>query len=234
MKMSIVIPCYNEEKNIPLILERFKKIIEKEDIEIILVNNGSTDNSAVVLEKLLFNCKFARSVNVTVNQGYGYGIMQGLKKARGEFIGWLHADLQTDPNDALKAYKILEKNNWNKNLYIKGRRKKREPGDKFFSLGMSIFETFYLGKILTDINAQPNIFHRSFFKKWKNPPKDFSLDLYALYMAKKLKLKIIRINVIFPKRIYGKSSWNTGLYSKIKLSRRTLEFSKKLKKQKIK
>lgn len=53
-------------------------------------------------------------------------------------------------------------------------------------------------------------------------------------MAKKLKLKIIRINVIFPKRIYGKSSWNTGLYSKIKLSRRTLEFSKKLKKQKIK
>lgn len=142
MKMSIVIPCYNEEKNIPLILERFKKIIEKEDIEIILVNNGSTDNSAVVLEKLLFNCKFARSVNVTVNQGYGYGIMQGLKKARGEFIGWLHADLQTDPNDALKAYKILEKNNWNRNLYIKGRRKKENQEINFFHLGCLYLKLF--------------------------------------------------------------------------------------------
>lgn len=234
MKMSIIIPCYNEEKNIPLILEKFKKIIKTEDIEIILVNNGSTDNSSEVLKELLPNYEFARNVNVNVNQGYGYGIVQGLKEAKGEFIGWLHADLQTDPNDALKAYKLLEENNWNKNIYIKGRRKKRKLGDKFFSTGMSIFETFYLGKILTEINAQPNIFHKKFFKEWKNPPKDFSLDLYALYMAKKLKLKIIRINVIFPKRRYGKSSWNTGLKSKIKLSKRTLEFSKNLKKRNIK
>ena len=53
MKLSVVVPCYNEENNIPLILERFGKLIKREDIEVILVNNGSTDNSAVVLEELL-------------------------------------------------------------------------------------------------------------------------------------------------------------------------------------
>lgn len=105
------------------------KNYKTEDIEIILVNNGSTDNSAEVLKELLPNYEFARNVNVDVNQGYGYGIVQGLKEAKGEFIGWLHADLQTDPNDALKAYKLLEENNWNKNIYIKGRRRKRKLGD---------------------------------------------------------------------------------------------------------
>ena len=51
IKLSIVIPCYNEEKNIFLILEKFSKIILRNDIEVLFVNNGSTDNS----EKFLKN-----------------------------------------------------------------------------------------------------------------------------------------------------------------------------------
>ena len=43
MKLSIIVPCYNEEKNIPLILEKFNNVIKNEEIEVILVNNGSTD-----------------------------------------------------------------------------------------------------------------------------------------------------------------------------------------------
>ena len=50
MKLSIVIPCYNEEKNIPFLLKKFSEIISNEDLEVILVNNGSTDNSQKVLE----------------------------------------------------------------------------------------------------------------------------------------------------------------------------------------
>ena len=46
MKLSIIVPCYNESKNIPIILERFAAIINREDIEVVLVNNGSTDNSS--------------------------------------------------------------------------------------------------------------------------------------------------------------------------------------------
>lgn len=108
MKLSIVVPCYNEEQNIPLILNRFGEIIEREDIEIILVDNGSTDDSAIVLAELLPKYPFARTIRVEVNQGYGYGILQGLKKCRGEYIGWTHADMQTDPADILKALAIIE------------------------------------------------------------------------------------------------------------------------------
>ena len=101
-----------------------------------------------------------------------------------------------------------------------------------FTMGMSLFETLYLGRKLWDINAQPNIFHRSFFENIKNDcPKDFSLDLYFLYMAQKEGLKVIRFDVVFPPRVHGESSWNTGLASKWKFIKRTIEFSLKLKKE---
>lgn len=82
-----------------------------------------------------------------------------------------------------------------------------------------------------DINAQPNIFHRSFFESLHNTPKDFSLDLYFLYMAKKRGLNVIRFDVLFPERVHGESSWNTGFLSKWKFIKRTIDFSIKLKKE---
>ena len=106
MKLSIVIPCYNEEKNIPFLLKKFSEIISNEDLEVILVNNGSTDNSQKVLEELIPNYSFARTVLVPVNKGYGYGILQGLKETKGTFVGWTHADMQTDLGDIIKAYGI--------------------------------------------------------------------------------------------------------------------------------
>lgn len=230
MKLSIIIPCFNESKNIPLILEKFKEIINRNDIEVVLVNNGSTDDSQKVLDDLLPRYSFARSVLVEVNQGYGYGILHGLKSGQGEYVGWTHADLQTDPADVINALSIIEAADSPVNIFVKGNRRKRELFDSFFTLGMSVFESIYLGQFLYDINAQPNIFHRSFFESWKNPPYDFSLDLYALYLARKKKMRIIRFNVLFPKRIHGKSSWNTGLKSKWKFIKRTVQFSVNLKK----
>lgn len=94
--------------------------------------------------------------------------------------------------------------------------------------------TDFMGKILYDVNAQPNIFSKEFFSSWENPPKDFALDLYALYMAKKNKLKVIRFNVLFPERIHGQSTWNTGLASKWKFIKRTMLFSLELKKRGVK
>lgn len=235
MKLSIIIPCYNEAENIPLILEKFSTCITDEDMEVVLVNNGSTDNSASVLEELLPKYKFARTVLVPVNQGYGYGILQGLKSAESDFVGWTHADMQTDPADVVKAYHVLEAADWNTQLFVKGNRKGRSLFDQFFTSGMSLYETLYLGKRLYDINAQPNIFSRVFFESWQNPPNDFSLDLYALYMARVANLDVWRISVKFPPRVHGESHWNNGtLKAKWKFINRTLNFSKKLKKDGIK
>ncbi|MDE6386512.1 MAG: glycosyltransferase family 2 protein [Lachnospiraceae bacterium] len=228
MKLSVVVPCYNEEQNIPLILDRFGEIIERDDIEVILVDNGSTDDSARILTDLLPRYSFARTVKVDVNQGYGYGILQGLKECKGEYIGWTHADMQTDPADILRALAMIEKENGL--VFVKGNRKGRPLFDVFFTAGMSLFETCYLRKKLYDINAQPNIFPKIFYDGWENPPHDFSLDLYALYMARTKNLKVVRFPVLFPERIHGESKWNTGLKSKWKFIKRTIEFSVNLKK----
>lgn len=231
IKLSVIIPCYNEEKNISLILNKFNEVIKTEDIEVILVNNGSLDNSEAVFAELVPNYNFARVVKVKVNQGYGYGITSGLREAKGDFIGYSHADMQTDPADVIKAFDVIKNAANPKSTYVKGDRKKRKFLDQFFTTGMSIFETIYLRTSLWDINAQPNIFHRSFFNALDNIPKDFSLDLYLLYMAKRKGLDVIRFDVFFPPRIHGESSWNTGLASKWKFIKRTMDFSVKLKKE---
>lgn len=229
MKLSIVIPCYDEAENIPLILQRFEQVIQDYNIEVILVNNGSQDHSAQVLEELLPKYPFARTTLVPVNQGYGYGILQGLKEAKGDYIGWTHADMQTDPADVIKAYQMIE--NAGQPVYVKGNRKGRPVFDQIFTIGMGWFESLYFRKPMKDINAQPNIFPRDFYEKWDNPPHDFSLDLYAVFMAQQQGLPVVRFPVLFPKRQHGQSKWNTGLKSKWKFIRRTLEYSKKLKRQ---
>lgn len=232
MKLSIIVPCYNESKNIPLILDKFASVINRNDVEVLLVNNGSKDNSQEILDDLLPKYSFARDVKVYENKGYGFGITSGLCEAKGDFIGYTHADMQTDPADPLKALEIIEKQSNPQSCYVKGYRKKRSLVDQFFTTGMSFFETLYLGTKLWDINAQPNIFHRTFFENIKHScPKDFSLDLYLLYMAKKQGLNLIRFDVVFPERIYGVSNWNTGPTARWKFMKRTFNFSVKLKKE---
>ena len=233
MKLSIVVPCYNEAENIPLILQRFSEIVDSREIEVILVNNGSYDNSEEVFKAELPMYPFAKKVNVEVNQGYGYGILQGLKSAEGVYVGWTHADMQTDPKDIAVAYDFLQENDFAEKFFVKGRRKGRSLFDTFFTNGMSVFETLYLGAKLFDINAQPNIFSRSFFDSWKTPPNDFALDLYACFLAAKQGLTVKRFDVQFPKRIYGQSHWNTGIGAKFKFIRRTIAFSRNLKRRGI-
>ncbi|MBX9668615.1 MAG: glycosyltransferase family 2 protein [Candidatus Obscuribacterales bacterium] len=228
-KLAVVIPCYNEAKNIPLILERFQSLAPRADVELLILDNGSKDDSPQVIEQLLPHYSFAKTARVKVNQGYGYGIVEGLKCLTSDYVGWTHADMQTDPNDILRALEIIEFNNDPLNIYVKGQRRGRPLMDNVFTCGMSFFESVYLGGQLWDINAQPNIFHRTFFEAWKSPPHDFSLDLYALYMAQNKGLKVHRFDVEFTERIHGTSNWNTSLGAKWKFIKRTLDYSIKLK-----
>ena len=222
-------PCYNEEKNIPLIVKRFGEIKEK-DIELILVDNGSTDNSNKIIQKIVKKNSNIILAQVKKNIGYGFGIYAGLKKANGEFMCWTHADMQTDLGDTIRAHKLIHKQKNPKNCFVKGKRRGRKLFDKFFTTGMSIFETAILRTRLFDINAQPNLFHKSFIDKIGEPPKDFSFDLYFYYKAKKLNYNVIRFPVLFKKRIHGESNWNTSIKGKYKFIKRTIDFTLKLKK----
>ena len=228
MKFSLIIPCYNESANLPLLLERCKVMTSRPDFEVILVDNGSTDNSPEVLLNLLPMYSGCRSVRVDQNQGYGYGILTGLRAAKGEILGWTHADMQTDPQDALKSLSLFD--SYGPNILVKGRRYGRPISDVFFTFGMSIFETILLGKPLWDINAQPTMFSRKFFESWYSPPEDFSLDLYAYYQAQLQALRVCRISVKFGERVHGVSHWNINWVAKWKFICRTVLFSLKLRK----
>ena len=94
---------------------------------------------------------------------------------------------------------------------------------------MSIIETLLLKTFLHDINAQPNLFHRNFLKLLKNPPTDFSFDLYSYYIAKKNKYQIIKFPVLFTQRLHGQSHWNINFSEKWKFIKRTFDYSLKLK-----
>jgi glycosyltransferase involved in cell wall biosynthesis len=235
VKLSLIIPCYNEAANLPLLLDRCASL-QGIDIEIILVDNGSSDNSPQVLQTLLPNYPHCRSVRVPINRGYGFGILYGLKVARGEFLAWTHADLQTDPKDVLRGLAIFEEignasaGSCN-DIYVKGQRINRPFADIVFTVGMSIFETLLLRTKLLDINAQPNMFSRKFFESWVNPPHDFSLDLFVYFTARNQGLPVYRFPVEFGKRAHGASHWNVNWMAKMKFIRRTIDFSLELKKR---
>lgn len=228
MEITIVIPCYNESKGLASLVERCSLVVSKAPVKFILVDNGSTDETPSLLPSLVKNRDGLQSLRIEKNQGYGFGILSGLKLCNTEYIGWTHADLQTDPADVLKAYEIINQLKSDK-LYIKGRRFGRPLADIFFTICMSIFETIMLRKTFWDINAQPNIFPKSFYDSWKGAPSDFSLDLFAYYQGKKFGLKFKRIPVHFGPRQFGQSHWNTGWKMRMKFIKRTLDLTWKLK-----
>ena len=229
--LSIVLPCYNEAENIPLILKRFSQIMDRGDVEVILVDNGSTDETPRVLCELLPKYPFAKSVRVEVNQGYGYGLYCGLKAGQGRFLGWTHADMQTDPHDVLRGLAILESSIDPQKTYVKGWRRGRPLADEVFTIGMSIFESLMLRAPLWEINAQPNLFPSELFGQWHDPPKDFSFDLYYYYLAVKTGYGVRRFKVDFAQRLHGHSHWNVNWREKLKFIKRTVDFTFKLKRK---
>ncbi len=227
--LSIAIPCYNEGENLWPLSDGFGRAIGKrKGIEVVLVDNGSKDGSDAIMGKIAKKHGFVRVVKVKENTGYGNGIWQGLRAAKGEFLGWCHADMQTPPQDIMRGAEIILGARDGKNVFVKGERRARPLFDLFFTAGMGVFCSAILGKWLFEINAQPNFFHKSFMRKLGSPPSDFSFDLYALYIAKKGEMEIIRYPVGFGKREHGESSWNSGLAAKMKFIKRTIGFTLKL------
>jgi glycosyltransferase involved in cell wall biosynthesis len=228
MKFSLIIPCYNEAANLPALLERCNALSAKPEVEVILVDNGSTDDTPTLLLNLLPLYPGCWTVRVEKNRGYGFGIISGLKAATGEIIGWTHADMQTDPEDALRGLELFDQ--YGLDIFVKGQRYGRPISDVVFTIGMSAFETLLLRKLLWDINAQPTMFSRRFFELWRTPPDDFALDLYAYYQAQTQGLKVHRFPVRFGERAHGVSHWNVNWAAKWKFIRRTIDFSLQLKK----
>ena len=228
MKLSIIIPCFNEELSLKKLVDNCLEYIN-DDIEILLVDNGSVDNTFNALLNLNLPSNIV-PIRVEKNIGYGNGILFGLKHAKGEIVSWTHADLQTDVSDVLRGFNLFEKELISRNCMVKGVRKNRNILDAFFTFSMGVYSSILLSTWMYDINAQPKIFHREFLKEFRNPPLDFSLDLYLVHFFKSNKMAVKTFPVIFNKRLYGEAKGGGSFKGKYKLILRTLKYIRKLKK----
>ncbi len=223
--LEIVIPCYNESLSIKDLVERCNFVGTKSPINFILVDNGSLDNTWEQLELLTLDSKNIISLKVNHNIGYGNGILTGLARTKAPYVGWMHADLQTSPDDLIQIADWLLATEDVKYIFAKGKRKNRALVDMFFSLSMSVFESILFGKKMTEINAQPTIFTRSLITDLNNAPLDFMLDLYAYNKAINKGYTQKRFFVYFGRRKYGVSSWNKNIFSRIRFIYKTVKYS---------
>ena len=226
--ISLVIPCYNEEDNLEKLLTKISFVLKKfskERIEIVIVNNGSTDNSEKIIKKHeLFHQNFISLLNLKKNKGYGDGINQGINFSKGDVVCWFHADLQFDPVEALNIYAEYKDKFLNQNILLKGNRMNRSLFDSFFTFGMTCLTFLLFGKKINDINAQPKIFKRSMLKFINNPPIDFSYDIYFLLVALNNNIKIQEFPVKWYDRNAGEAKGGGSFKLKFKLTLRTIKF----------
>ena len=113
MSISIIIPCKNEENTILKTVNILKKKIKNKitNYEFILINDFSTDGTLKVIKKISKNSKNV-NFNNNKNKGLGGAINLGVKVSKKKFIVIVMADLSDDPNDLIRYYNEINKNNF--------------------------------------------------------------------------------------------------------------------------
>lgn len=170
MKLSVIIPVYNEEKTIGEIIRRVDRVkIKGVEKEIIVVDDGSADASASEIKVQSAKIKDIIVINHKKNLGKGAAVVSGIKKASGDYVIIQDADLEYDPQDYAKLIEPIVKK---KAEVVYGTRLKRLPnferdertvrffvhyvGNKFLSLLTSIL----YGQLVTDMETCYKMFPR--------------------------------------------------------------------------
>lgn len=108
-KLSIVVPCYNEEECIPLFYERTGEVVEKlpVDTEFIFVDDGSKDETLTILRDLAEKDPRVRYISFSRNFGKEAAILAGLRETTGDYVSLMDADLQDPPELLIDMYKCI-------------------------------------------------------------------------------------------------------------------------------
>ena len=210
MKLSIIIPCYNEEKTLKIIIERVLKFKDLEK-EIIIVDDCSTDNSKFIIKDLADLYPEIRGIFLEKNFGKGYAIKQGLKLASGGFIIIQDADLEYDPLDFFKLLKPIKLKGAK---FVIGSRvlsrkiAKRPKG--FISIILvyvNIFFSFLTSVIarqkITDPQSCYKLFSREVAKKINLQQNGFAFCNEIIFEVRKLGIKIHEVPISYNGRSYN-------------------------------
>ena len=187
MKLSIIIPVFNEEKTIVQMLKRIDDLkLSGVTKEIIIINDGSKDKTKEKITEFLIKAKSSFTfLNLISNQGKGAAVIEGIKHATGEYLVIQDADLEYNPAD---IQKLLDTQKENGASVVYGTRLKRMPhfskeekraqflihyvGNKFLSLLTSVL----YGQWVTDMETCYKLFPTKVAKSLVLHAKGFELE----------------------------------------------------------
>ena len=206
--LSVVIPVYNEEENIPKLYEELKEVLEKlpYDYEIIFVDDGSTDRTPQILEELAKKDPHVKVIRFRRNYGQTAAMYAGFQYASGDVVITMDGDLQNDPHDIPK---LLEKINEGYDI-VSGWRKDRK--DPFLS---RILPSKIANWIISKVTGVHLHDYGCTLKAYrKEVAKNFRLygDMHRFLpaVAKSFGAKITEVVVNHRPRLYGKSKYGIG------------------------
>ena len=135
-KISIIVPCYNEEEAMPIFYEEICKVtkkMKKVDFEFIFVNDGSKDHTLDVVRKLHKKDERVRYVSFSRNFGKEAGMYAGLEAARGDYVAIMDVDLQDPPALIEEMYETLKNEDYDCVASRRVSRKGEPPIRSFFA-----------------------------------------------------------------------------------------------------
>ncbi len=206
--LSFVMPCYNEEEIIGYTIPRFTAAFRNAGIklELIAVDNGSRDRTGELIREMAANDPAIVYHRVEVNDGYGNGILCGIKVCRAPWVGMIPCDGQVDAEDVVALFDAVKATNGD--VLAKVRRRFRLDGlwRKVVSVSYNLMVRVLwprLGSI--DVNGSPKILPRDVLNAMDLQSKNWFLDPEIVIKAHYMGLRILEFNVFARMRGNGLS-----------------------------
>ena len=207
--LSVVVPVYNEEENVALLVERIEGALRGKNYEIILVDDGSTDQTRQEVKKL--NNPNVVLIELKKNYGQSLALAAGIDYAKGDYIITMDGDLQNDPDDILMMYNKAKSEDWD---VVTGIRQKRK--DNLVRTFPSKIANWIIRKT-TKLNIQDHGCALKVFNK--DTAKDLNLygemHRYISLLAFLNGARITEVNVKHHQRQFGKSKYGLGRTTKV-------------------
>jgi glycosyltransferase involved in cell wall biosynthesis len=207
-ELSLVIPCYNEAESIPSTLPGLCAAFARGGVrlEIVAVDNGSSDGTGERLKALAAAGLPVRTTRVEVNRGYGNGILAGIPHARAPWVGFAHADGQVDPDDVLRLFQLLAPCG----PHTLGKICRRFRMDGFSrkvntALCNALMRSLWPGLGTVDVNGAPKIAHRDVLARMQLQSQRWFIDAEFLVKARHMRVRVLELNAFARPRYRGHS-----------------------------
>ncbi len=166
IQISVVIPLYNEEESLPELCDWINKVMQTNgySYEVILVDDGSSDNSWQVVKSLIKQNTTIKGIKFRRNYGKSAALNQGFQKATGDVVITMDADLQDSPDEIPEMYEMITKGGFD---LVSGWKKKRYDSKLTKNIPSKIYNAVtrkISGVKLHDMNCGLNAYRREVVK----------------------------------------------------------------------